>query len=45
MSTPGITFELLDGPAAHADELQALHAEVYAPDPGSGDPGSGDPVS
>jgi len=33
--TPGITFQLLDGPqaAAHADELQALHAEVYADPP------------
>jgi ribosomal protein S18 acetylase RimI-like enzyme len=29
---PGIAFELLDGKqaAAHADELRALHAEVYA---------------
>jgi hypothetical protein len=29
--TPDITFQLLDGTqaAAHADELQALHAEVY----------------
>jgi GNAT superfamily N-acetyltransferase len=29
---PDITFQLLDGTqvAAHADELQALHAEVYA---------------
>jgi GNAT superfamily N-acetyltransferase len=35
MSAPGITFELLDGAqaAAHADELQALHAEVYAAPP------------
>ena len=32
---PGITFQLLDGPqaAAHADELQVLHAEVYADPP------------
>jgi GNAT superfamily N-acetyltransferase len=32
---PEITFELLDGrqAAAHADELQALHAEVYADPP------------
>jgi ribosomal protein S18 acetylase RimI-like enzyme len=32
---PEITFELLDGPqaAAHADELEALHAEVYADPP------------
>jgi ribosomal protein S18 acetylase RimI-like enzyme len=32
---PGITFELLDGrqAAAHADELRALHAEVYADPP------------
>ena len=31
---PGITFELLDGTqaAAHADELRALHAEVYGRD-------------
>jgi GNAT superfamily N-acetyltransferase len=35
VSAPGITFQLLDGPqaAAHADELQALHAEVYADPP------------
>ena len=35
MPTPGITFQLLDGPqaAAHADELQAIHAEVYAEPP------------
>jgi ribosomal protein S18 acetylase RimI-like enzyme len=35
VSAPGITFQLLDGPqaAAHADELQALHAEVYAEPP------------
>ncbi len=32
---PGITFQLLDGPqaAVHADELQVLHAEVYADPP------------
>jgi GNAT superfamily N-acetyltransferase len=32
---PEITFELLDGreAAEHADELQALHAEVYADPP------------
>ena len=32
MSTPDITVEVLDGTAAraHADELQALHAEVHA---------------
>jgi ribosomal protein S18 acetylase RimI-like enzyme len=32
---PGITFEQLDGKqaAAHADELRALHAEVYADPP------------
>jgi len=32
---PEITFELLDGTqaAAHAEELQALHAEVYADPP------------
>jgi hypothetical protein len=32
---PDITFQLLDGAqaAAHADELQALHAEVYAKPP------------
>lgn len=31
MYVPGIAFELLDGKqaAAHADELRALHAEVY----------------
>jgi GNAT superfamily N-acetyltransferase len=36
VSAPGITFRLLDGPqaAAHADELQVLHAEVYADPPG-----------
>ena len=35
MSAPGIAFQLLDGrqAAAHADELQALHAEVYADPP------------
>ncbi len=35
MSAPDITFELLDGrqAAAHADELQILHAEVYADPP------------
>ena len=35
MSAPGMTFQLLDGPraAAHLDELQALHAEVYADPP------------
>ena len=35
VSAPGITFQLLDGPqaAAHADELQVLHAEVYADPP------------
>ena len=35
MSAPDITFQLLDGPqaAAHADELQVLHAEVYADPP------------
>ncbi|HEX2823327.1 MAG TPA: GNAT family N-acetyltransferase [Streptosporangiaceae bacterium] len=35
VSTPEIAFQLLDGPqaAAHADELQALHAEVYADPP------------
>jgi GNAT superfamily N-acetyltransferase len=33
--TPEITFRLLDGTqaAAHGDELQALHAEVYADPP------------
>jgi GNAT superfamily N-acetyltransferase len=33
--TPDITFQLLDGTqvAAHADELQALHAEGYANTP------------
>src|SRR5262245_31720245 len=32
---PGITFQLLDGTqaAAHADELQSLHAEVYTNPP------------
>jgi ribosomal protein S18 acetylase RimI-like enzyme len=35
VSTPGLTYRLLDGPQAaeHADELQALHAEVYAEPP------------
>jgi GNAT superfamily N-acetyltransferase len=35
VSAPGITFQRLDGSraAAHADELQALHAEVYAEPP------------
>ena len=35
VSSPGIAFQLLDGTqaAAHADELQALHAEVYADPP------------
>ena len=35
MSVPGITFVLLDGTGAgaHADELQALYAEVYADPP------------
>jgi GNAT superfamily N-acetyltransferase len=35
VSGPGITFQLLDGrqAAAHADELLALHAEVYADPP------------
>ena len=35
MSEPGLTFARLDGPqaAAHADELRALHAEVYADPP------------
>lgn len=35
MATPGITFQLLDGTraATHADELQAVHAEVYAGPP------------
>jgi hypothetical protein len=34
-TTPDITFQLLDGTqaAAHAEELQALHAEVYADPP------------
>jgi hypothetical protein len=33
--TPDITFQLLDGTAAaaHADELQAVHAEIYAKPP------------
>lgn len=35
MSAPGISFQLLDGrqAAVHADELRALHAEVYADPP------------
>ncbi len=35
VSTPDITFQVLDGTAAgsHADELQALHAEVHAAPP------------
>jgi GNAT superfamily N-acetyltransferase len=35
VSSPGIAFQLLDGTqaAAHADELQALYAEVYADPP------------
>ena len=35
MPAPDITFQLLDGTqaAAHADELRALHAEVYADPP------------
>ena len=35
MPAPGITFQLLDGAqvAARADELQALHTEVYAKPP------------
>ncbi len=35
MHAPEVTFQLLDGTqaAAHADELQALHAEVYADSP------------
>jgi ribosomal protein S18 acetylase RimI-like enzyme len=35
VSTPGVTYRLLDGTQAaeHADELQALHAEVYAEPP------------
>jgi GNAT superfamily N-acetyltransferase len=34
VSTPGITFQLLDGSqaAAHADELAAVHSEVYGED-------------
>jgi ribosomal protein S18 acetylase RimI-like enzyme len=34
VSAPGVTFDLLDGTqaAAHADELRALHTEVYADD-------------
>jgi GNAT superfamily N-acetyltransferase len=40
MPAPEITFELLDGnqAAAHADELQALHAEVFADPPYGQDP-------
>jgi GNAT superfamily N-acetyltransferase len=40
MPAPEITFELLDGTAAaqHADELQALAAEVYADPPYRQDP-------
>jgi ribosomal protein S18 acetylase RimI-like enzyme len=35
VSTPGLTYRLLNGPQAaeHANELQALHAEVYAEPP------------
>jgi GNAT superfamily N-acetyltransferase len=35
VSTPGLTYRLLDGrqAAEHANELQALHAEVYAEPP------------
>lgn len=35
MTTPGLTYRLLDGRQAdaHAAELQALHAEVYAEQP------------
>ncbi len=35
ITTPGMTYRLLDGTEAadHADELQALHAEVYAESP------------
>jgi ribosomal protein S18 acetylase RimI-like enzyme len=35
VSDPGIALELLDGPRAaeHAEELRALHAEVYADPP------------
>ncbi len=35
MPAPGVTFQLLDGTqaAAHADEFQALRAEVYAGPP------------
>jgi GNAT superfamily N-acetyltransferase len=35
VSAPGITFQLLDGTQAaeHAEELRALHAEVYADPP------------
>jgi ribosomal protein S18 acetylase RimI-like enzyme len=39
VTTPAVTYRLLDGKhaAAHADELQALHAEVYAEPPYSRD--------
>ncbi len=39
MSTPGLTYRLLHGAQAaeHADELQALHAEVYGEPPYSRD--------
>jgi GNAT superfamily N-acetyltransferase len=35
VTTPGLTYRLLDGrqAAEHADELQALHIEVYAEPP------------
>ena len=35
MPAPELTFQLIDGPQAaeHAEELQALHAEVYADPP------------
>jgi GNAT superfamily N-acetyltransferase len=35
VAAPDMTFQLLDGPqaAAYADELEALHAEVYAEPP------------
>lgn len=44
MSVPGITFRLLDGAqaAAGADELRALHAEVYAGPPYNDDAGFAD---
>jgi GNAT superfamily N-acetyltransferase len=41
VSAPGITFELLDRSAVHAEELQVLHAEVWALAPRSGDARSG----